>query len=152
MLPPPSPLSFVWFWLICSRKGGSTAAVVTLDTAVDESRKKMVDSVIRLSARLCSRDRKLCYYGHLEYDFLAFLPCFLLFLLSPSLSRYVSLLRAPSYVQQSSATPQQVVCILVSLYHASSRNPFCFICFVFFAVRISWLACLSCSRTPYVST
>ena len=38
------------------------AAVVTLDDAVDESRKKMADSVTRFPARLCSRDGKLCYY------------------------------------------------------------------------------------------
>ena len=52
MLQPPSPGSFVWFSLICSRRDGSTAAVVTLDTVVDESRKKMADSVTRSTARL----------------------------------------------------------------------------------------------------
>ena len=29
-------------------------------------------------ARLCSRDGKLYYYGRLEYDFLAALPCLML--------------------------------------------------------------------------
>ena len=45
----------------------------------------------RSPARLCSRDGKLCYYGRLEYDFLAFVPCFLLFLFYASFSRYVYL-------------------------------------------------------------
>ena len=37
---PPNPSDFVClFLLICSRRGGATAAVLTLDTAVDESRK-----------------------------------------------------------------------------------------------------------------
>ena len=43
----------------------------------------MAYSVTRSPARLCNRDGKLCYYGHLEYDFLVFfcalLPTFLIF-------------------------------------------------------------------------
>ena len=99
--------------MICSRRGGldsdKTSAVVTLDTAVDESRKKSADSVTRLRdpARLYSRDGKLCYHGRLEYDFLAFLTCFLLFLCYHSLSPCASLLRLPSSVQHSSAALQQ---------------------------------------------
>ena len=56
-------------------------AAVKLDTVVDESRKNMADSATRPPARLCSRDGKLCYYGLLEYDFLAFvlLPTSLIF-------------------------------------------------------------------------
>ena len=64
--------------------GGSTAAAVTLDTVADESRKKMADGVTRSPARFCSRDGNICYCGRLEYDFLAFVPCFLLFLNSPA--------------------------------------------------------------------
>ena len=56
LLQPPNPGSFVWFSLISSRRGGSTAAGVTLDTAVDEIRKKMAENVTRSPARLCSRD------------------------------------------------------------------------------------------------
>ena len=41
-------------------------------TVADESRNKMVDGVIRSPARLCSIVGKLCYYGRLECDFLAF--------------------------------------------------------------------------------
>jgi len=63
LLQPPSPGSFVWFSLICSRGGGSTAAAVTLDTVADESRKKMADGVARSPSRLCSRDGKICCYG-----------------------------------------------------------------------------------------
>ena len=77
MLQPPSPGGFVWFSLICSRRGGSKAAAVTLDTVADERRKKMADGVTRSPARLCSRDGKIYYYGRLEYDFLAFVPCLL---------------------------------------------------------------------------
>ena len=97
-------------------EGGSTAAVLRLDTtAVEESRKKMTDRVARSPARLCSRYGKRCHYRRLEYDFLAFLPCFILFLFCPSLSRYVPLLRVPSSVQQSSAILQRVVrALLVS--------------------------------------
>ena len=47
--------------------------------------------------------------GRLEYDFLAFVPCSLHFLFSPSLSRYVYLLRVPSSVQQSSASLSKYV-------------------------------------------
>ena len=88
MQQPPSPRSgsFVWFSLVSARRGGSTEAVATLDTAFDESREKLAYSVTRSPARLCSRDGKLCYYGRLEYDFLTFFyfclasysPCFLL--------------------------------------------------------------------------
>ena len=50
---------------------------MTLDTVADESRKKMADGVTRSPARLCSRDGKIYYYGRLEYDFLASVPCLL---------------------------------------------------------------------------
>ena len=63
MLQPPSPGSFVWFSLICSRGGCSTAAAVALDTVADESRKKMADGVARSPSRLRSRDGKICCYG-----------------------------------------------------------------------------------------
>ena len=73
----------VWFSLICSRGGGSAAAVVTLDTVADESRKKMADSVTRFPAGLCSRDEKLRYYRRLDIRFSCFfcalLPTFLVF-------------------------------------------------------------------------
>ena len=71
----------------------------------------MADHMATLSpARLCSADGKLCYYRRLEYGFIAFLA--LLAVKSspfaPSLNRYVSLLRVPSSVQQSSVPLQQV--------------------------------------------
>ena len=86
--------------------GGSTAAAVTLDTVAAESRKKMADGVTRSPARLrCCRVGKRYYYERLEYDFVLFIvPCFLLFIISPALSRYVYLLRFPSSVKQQSAT------------------------------------------------
>ena len=111
-----------WFSLICSRRGGSTAAAVTpLPTRAGG--RWQIDDVTSSPARLCSRDGKIYYYGRLEYDFLAFVPCFLLFVCSPSLSRYVYLLRVPSSVQQSSATLSKCVfystssCVICILPH-----------------------------------
>ena len=125
LLQPTNPSSFAWVSLICSRRGGSTAAVLALDTAVEESRKKMADRVARSPARLCSKDGKLCCCRRLEYDVLAFLPCFLHFSSSLSLSRNDSLLRVASSVQQSSAPLQQVRVLLVSVvFCLISRFPF----------------------------
>ena len=138
MLQPPSAGCFVWFSLIFSRRGGSTSSILTLDTAVDESRKKMADRVTRSPARLCSRDGKLCFYGRLEYDFVAFFPCFqvVLFLLPyPGMFLIFVLLRPCSIHLLSSK-----YVFLCHLYPASSRGPFCFVCFVFFVVLIPWLA------------
>ena len=88
--------------------GRSTAAVVTLDTVAEESR-KMADGVARSPSRLCSRDGKICCYGDdlsTIFGLLAFVPCFLLFVvrftflfvLFPA-SRYVCRLRVSSSVQ-----------------------------------------------------
>ena len=86
MLQPPSPGSFVWFSLICSRGVGSTVAAVTLDTVADENR-KMADGAARSLSRLYSTDGKICCYGDaLSTIFLlAFVPCFLLFVFRISL-------------------------------------------------------------------
>ena len=151
MLQPPSPGSFIWFSLICSRRGGSTTAVVKFDTVVDESRTKMADSVTRSPARLSNRDGKLCHYGRLEYGFLAFVLCFLRSLFSPSLSRYVSLLRVPSSVQQSSCTLQQevrvlpscVICIRPHLGIALFLFKYFFVVFILF---LGWPFC--CAPVP----
>ena len=122
--------------LICSRAGRSTAAAVTLDTVADESRKKMADGVTRSPARLCSRDGKICYYRRLEYAFFAFVPCFLLVISYPALSRYVYLLRAPSSVQQSSS-----VTTLISKYVFYSTCYFFLVSFV--SCLISEFLCFS---------
>ena len=137
--------------------GGSSAEAVTLDTVADESWNKMAYGVTRSPARLCDRAGKLCYYGRLDYDFhdfAVFVPCFLLFLSSPSLSRYVHLLRVPSSVQQSSATlSKYVVRVLSSCVICTLPRPgIPFVCLVFFVVLISRLAFLLCSRDRYVST
>ena len=58
----------------------SSPTTKKLDSVADKSR-KMTYSVTRSPARrcLCSRDGKVCYYGRLEYDLLAFfVSCFLL--------------------------------------------------------------------------
>ena len=75
MLQPPSPGSIVWFSLIYSRGGGSTAAEVTLDTVTDESRKKIADGVARSPFRLCGRDGKICCYGD-AFSTIFLLACF----------------------------------------------------------------------------
>ena len=102
----------------------------------------MADSVTRSPARLCSRDGNICYYGRLEHDFLAFVPCFLLLLFSPALSRYVYLLRVPSSVQQSSATlskhvVRDVLCLLASLVACLISEFLCCYLFSTFVVLIS---------------
>ena len=116
------------FSLICSREGGSTAAVVTIDTVVDESR-KMANSVTSSPARLCSRDGMLCYCGRLEYDFLTFVPCFLLFTFFPSLfipACFSS--RVPSS-QQSSATLSKLVVRGLSCVVCTPPDVVCWVAF-----------------------
>ena len=83
-------------------EGCSTAVVVTLDTAVDESRKKMADRLTWSPARLCSTDGKVCYYRRLEYEFLLSCLASLFSYFSSSLSENVSL-RVGSSAQQSSS-------------------------------------------------
>ena len=55
LLQTPSPGKLDRFSFIRPRRGGSTAAAVTLDTAIDEIRKNMADSVTRFPARPCNR-------------------------------------------------------------------------------------------------
>ena len=145
MLQPPSPGSFVWFSLICSRGGGSTAAAVTLDTVADESR-KMADGVARSPSRLCSRDGKICCYGDalrtiffaclllcLASYFSFFVFLFVLFIYFFPASRYVYFLRVTSSVQQPSATLSKYVFYsrcsfcFCHLYPTPSRNTFFFL-------------------------
>ena len=104
MLQPPNLGSSVWFLLMYSQRKGATAAVLTYDTIVDESR-KIADRVTRFPARFCSRDRKLRYRRRLEYDFVALVSCLRRFLssFSPSLSRYVSLHVAASFFASASS-------------------------------------------------
>ena len=71
----------------------ATTAVLTLDTAIDESRKETAEGVgvARFPNRLCSRGGILCYIHRLDDDFLfslfpfiiIFLPCFSLLFPSP---------------------------------------------------------------------
>ena len=138
-------------------EGGSTAAVVTPDTAVNESSKKMADSVTRFPGRLCSRDGKLCCYGRLEYDFIDFrLASYFSYILLPYSGTCVSPLRDASSMQQSSATLQQVERVLVSFVSfvscLMSEFLLFFVVFFVFIVLVSWLAWLLWSRTRYVST
>ena len=76
----------------------------------------MADRVARSLAGLCSRDAKLCYYCIDALSMILLLACLASFCsFSPSFSRYVSLLRVASSVQQSSAPLQQVRVLVVSL-------------------------------------
>ena len=166
MLQPPSQGSFVWFQLIGSRGGGATAAAVTLNIVVDESR-MMADGVARFPFRLCSRDGKTCCYGDaLNTIFLfaccfALLPTFFLFFFFfchffPA-SWYVYLLRVPSSVQQPSAPLSKYVfivhvlssCVICTLPHLGIMFyiPFSFVPLI---SRVAFF--LLCSRTLYAST
>ena len=146
-------------------EGGSTTAAVTKDTVADESRNKMADGVARSPSRLCSRDWKICDYGHaLSTIFvLAFVPCFLhfAFLFFPFLffpaSRYVYLLRVPSCSSHLllSARTYFIVrvlsaCVICTLPHLELL---CFYSFSFFFVALISRAALFllCPRTRYAS-
>ena len=143
MPQPPSLGSFDWFSLICSRRGGSTAAAVTLDTAANESRKEMADGVTRSPARLCSRDRMICYYERHEYDFLPFswlssyFSCFVL--PYPDMFIFFVFLRLCSSHLLLSASTHFVVRALV-LVSFVSRFISAFLWFYFFVVLISRVA------------
>ena len=174
LVQPPSPGSFVWFSLICSRGGGSTAAAVTLDTVADESRKKMADGVARSPSRHCSRDGKIscCHGDALSTIFLlVFVPCFLLFVfrfsftcisfllfsLHPGMFIFVSLRLCSSHLLLSASTysiPGSTCSFCVChLYPTPSRNScgflfVSFFCFVFSQLLFrGWRFFLLCSRT-----
>ena len=104
---------------------GGLDSVVTLDTTVGKSRKKVADRVTRSPTRLCSRDGKLCYYRRLEYDFcfFALLASFVLFLLPyPGMFLFV-LLRPCS----SHTALQQVRVFLAAFFLYSCVIVFCLI-------------------------
>ena len=161
MLQPPSPGSFVWFSLICSRGGeGSTAAAVTLDTVADESR-KMADGVARSPSRLCSRDGKICCYGDaLSTTFLlacfsALLPTFrfsfflsFFFSLHPGMFIFfVSLRLCRSHLLLSTSTMyvfySTCSSCLCHLYPTSSRNSFVFLFVLIITFSIFFVALIS---------
>ena len=100
----------------------------------------MADRVARSLVLLCNTDMKLCYRRRLEYDFLAFfLPSSFFSSFSPSLYRYVSLLRITSSVQQSSAPRQQVRVLASFVLCLTSRFLSFFV--LFFVVLIGWRVC-----------
>ena len=121
----------VWFMLICSRRGGSIAAVLAFDTAccgqLIVEQEEDGGSCDKVLVRLCSGDGKIYYNRRLEYDFLFLcLASFFFPSLSPPLFGYVSLcFNNTLSVQQSSAPRQQVrMYSLCHLYSAQSRNSF----------------------------
>ena len=143
--------------------GRSTAAVVTLDTVAEESR-KMADGVARSPSRLCSRDGKICCYGDaLSTIFLlAFVPCFLLFVFHFS---FLSFLIFFPCIPECLSSSCPFVCAaaicfctcsfcLCHLHPTPSRNSFVLYSFrIFFVALISRVAFfLLCSRTRYPST
>ena len=156
MLQPPSPGSFVWFSLICSRGGGgSTAAAVTLDTVAYGSR-KMADGVARSPYRLCSRDGKICCYAlrtiFLLACFCALLPTFrfsflsfLFFPLHPgTFIFFLSLRRCSSHLLLSASTYFIVrvlsACAICTLPHIAIL--LFFIRLVFFLIsRVAFFCC-----------
>ena len=157
MLQPPSPDSFVWYSLICLRRGGSTAAV-TLYTVADESKKKMTDCVTRSPARLCSGYRKICYYGHLGTIFsLLFHASYFSYFLLPHPGMFIFfvflslcsshlLLSASAYFTVR-VLPSCVICILPHLEIILFLLVLCF----FVVLYLGWSVLLR-SRTRYAST
>ena len=115
MLQPTNPGSFAWVRLIYSRRGGSTAIVLVLDT-VDESRDTTADRMTKSPVPRCSRDGELYYDRRLD-DCLLFGLDSVFSSFSPSLSLYVSR-RIASSVQRTSALHRQVrVPLVLSLIH-----------------------------------
>ena len=121
----------------------------------------MAYSVIRSPARLCSRDGKFCYYGRLEYDFLAFccalLPTFLMFsfLIPVCSSSSCSFVCAAVICYSQQVRVRSTCSFLCRLFPASFLGILLFYSFTwqyFFAVLISPVAFWLCSRTRYVST
>ena len=100
------------------------------DTVDDESRKKMEYSATRSPARLGNRHRETLLLWTPGVRFSCFVPCFLLFLFSPSLSRYVYLLRVPSSVQQSCVTLSKHVVRVLLVSFVSSLISECLSFFV----------------------
>lgn len=97
----------------------ATGAVLTLDTAADEIRKKTAVRVAKYPARLYSRDGKSSYYRRLEvHNSRVCLPL-VCFFSPPLLSRYLYLLA--SSVQQSSTARDKYV-FLCLLYYVSSQG------------------------------
>ena len=106
----------------CCTYGYDMASLVLWE--INSTHNPTLSSVTKSPPRLCSRDGKVCYYGRLEYDFLALVPCFLLLLVFPSLPRYVCRFRVPSSVQQSSAaTPRKCVVRVFSSYYVICTLP-----------------------------
>ena len=128
------------FLLICSRRGGATAAILTLDTAVDESREKMADRVVRSPARLCSRDGKLCKLSA-PSCFFAFLPSFHLFFLFSSLilvclSSNCCLVRAACHLLLFG---KQRVLLVSFVFCLISGSLFFLFAFIFRGFLLPWL-------------
>ena len=118
--------------------GGATAAVLTLDTAVDDSRKETAKGVTRFPNRFSSRGGQPCYYHRLECGFFFFslLSSLLLFVLSiplfpfispPSLYRHLPLLRVASSVQQISVLLEYVCFPSIRRSDILASFLFCFI-------------------------
>ena len=130
----------------------AAAAVLTLDTDVDESRKKIADRAARSPARLCSRDGKICYYSidALSTDFPAFfalLASFLLFVRpNPGVFVFFVLLCPCSshlFLFGKYVFLQHIFLFLFHLYSVSSQDPFRFICIVVLSFLVGVFVVLS---------
>ena len=121
-----------WFVLVCCRRGGATAAVLTLDTAVDESRKiwQIVWQSPLLGFVLAQR-REALSLNNPWVRFSWLLPCFLLFYLSVVL---IPLCFSSSCCSFRAASSHLLLCskLYVFLGHSYSVSPqdcLCFICY-----------------------
>ena len=123
--------------------GGATAAVLTLDTAVDESRKEAAEGVTRSPNRFVRRRREpilpsppsSTIFSFLSFlSFLAFRPCSsLYFLFSPAVLMPVSSSPLCCFVRAA------VICTSRACFH-SFKHPFCSLCVtcVTLASQLPW--------------
>lgn len=127
--------------------GGSTTAVLILDTVVDEKRKEMADRVApRFPARLCTGDRNLLYllFLPLEFDcfcFLGLMSVFVSSLFHMSLFRCPSLclLGVASVVQWLSIPLQHVRFLLHPVDLLRPSYPVSFLGFISFRFCLSFV-------------
>ena len=131
-------------------RGADSGSILTLDTAIDESRKETAKGGARFPHRLSTRDSgDPCYYHRLEYDLIIFslfsLPSFLLLalflslFLSPHRRPYAGNFSSPSCCFGRAAA----ICPPSVCFSSISKQPFlspCDICirfqFIIFVVSV----------------
>ena len=154
--------------------GGATAAVLTLVTAIDESRKETAKGVAGFPNRFSGSDGHPYFYHCLEYDVLSPPPCLsfnfvaccfvspFVFFPLPAVNTTMPVSSSPSsgFVRAAAICPSRVrmyafhlliaaflIYILASFYSVSLQNLFVLLSFVPVFWCFSFV--LLCSRTRY---